>query len=98
VAERAPGRVRVLAAVGRRHAAVPIEAADDGAQVVQRQRRHVAAEPVAHHDAQHGDFLTKRFGFTALNDKTSFVFQSLDKPVKSNCGPVIAGVSVRSSQ
>jgi hypothetical protein len=51
-----------------------------------------------HHDAQHGDFLTKRFAFTALNDKTSFVFQSLDKPVKSNCGPVIAGVSVRSSQ
>jgi hypothetical protein len=46
------------------------------------------------HDAQHGDFSEKRFRFTALSENTSFVFQSLDRPDKSNCGPVVAGMSV----
>lgn len=46
------------------------------------------------HDAQHGDFSVKRWRFTALSTETSFVFQSLDKPYKSNCGPVVAGMSV----
>jgi hypothetical protein len=46
------------------------------------------------HDAQHGDFSVKRWRFTAFSAETSFVFQSLDKPYKSNCGPVVAGMSV----
>jgi hypothetical protein len=46
------------------------------------------------HDAQHGDFARVRWHFTALGDKTSFVFQSLDRPDYSNCGPVVAGMSV----
>lgn len=46
------------------------------------------------HDAQHGDFAKVRFRFTALSDKTSFVFQSLDRPAHSNCGPVVAGMAV----
>lgn len=46
------------------------------------------------HDAQHGDFVTKRWRFAAIGKKTSFVFQSLDRPNKSNCGPVVAGMSV----
>jgi hypothetical protein len=46
------------------------------------------------HDAQHGDFSVKRWRFTALSTETSFVFQSLDKPYKSNCGPVVAGMPV----
>lgn len=50
-----------------------------------------------HHDAQHGNFGDRRFIFTALNERTSFIFQSLDRPLKSNCGPVIAGMSVTKS-
>lgn len=46
------------------------------------------------HDAQHGDFAKVRFQFTAFSDKTSFVFQSLDRPAHSNCGPVVAGMAV----
>jgi hypothetical protein len=49
------------------------------------------------HDAQHGDFSKRRWRFTALSTETSVVFQSLDKPDKSNCGPVVAGISVRQS-
>lgn len=57
---------------------------------------HVFFWDTAHHrDAQHGDFATKRWRFAALDNKTSFVFQSLDRPDKSNCGPIVAGMSVR---
>jgi hypothetical protein len=49
------------------------------------------------HDAQHGDFSMMRWRFKALSNKTSFLFQSLDRPDKSNCGPVVAGMSVRES-
>jgi hypothetical protein len=47
------------------------------------------------HDAQHADFSRVRWHFTALSNKTSFVFQSLDRPDYSNCGPVVAGMSVK---
>jgi hypothetical protein len=46
------------------------------------------------HDAQHGDFANVHFHFAAFSDKTSFVFQSLDRPAHSNCGPVVAGMAV----
>lgn len=46
------------------------------------------------HDAQHGDFAMVRWHFTALSDRTSFVFQSLDRPDHSNCGPIVAGMAV----
>ncbi|MGA9418435.1 MAG: DUF642 domain-containing protein [Candidatus Cybelea sp.] len=49
------------------------------------------------HDAQHGDFKMERWRFTAFSTETSFVFQSLDRPDKSNCGPVVAGISVSES-
>lgn len=59
---------------------------------------HVFDWNTAHdHDAQHGDFSMRRWRFTALSTETSFVFESLDKPDKSNCGPVVAGMSVRKS-
>jgi hypothetical protein len=47
------------------------------------------------HDAQHGDFAKVLWHFTALSDKTSFVFQSLDRPDYSNCGPIVAGMAVK---
>lgn len=47
------------------------------------------------HDAQHGDFARLHWRFTALSDKTSFVFQSLDRPDHSNCGPIVAGMAVK---
>jgi hypothetical protein len=50
------------------------------------------------HDAQHGDFAMVRWHFTALSDKTSFVFQSLDRPDHSNCGAVVAGMAVTSGK
>jgi hypothetical protein len=70
-----------------------VEAASKSGMIGQVFAWHTAHD----HDAQHGDFSKRRWQFTALSAKTSFLFQSLDKPDKSNCGPVVAGMAVRKS-
>jgi Protein of unknown function (DUF642) len=46
------------------------------------------------HDANHGFFANETWSFTAVDRRTQFVFTSLDRPITSNCGPVVAAISV----
>ena len=47
-----------------------------------------------HHDAQHGVFNQVSWSFHARELWNQIVFESLDRPITSNCGPVIAGISL----
>jgi hypothetical protein len=44
------------------------------------------------HDAEHGVFEPRTWTFTATNRRTEFYFKSLDRPVTTNCGPMVAAV------
>lgn len=46
------------------------------------------------HDAEHGVFEPRTWTFKAANRRTEFYFKSLDRPITTNCGPVVAGVSL----
>jgi uncharacterized protein DUF642 len=46
------------------------------------------------HDAEHGVFEPRSWTFKAANRRTEFYFKSLDRPITTNCGPVLAGVSL----
>jgi Protein of unknown function (DUF642) len=47
-------------------------------------------------NAQNGDYVTESWSFTAYGPRARLQFKSLD--AKSNCGPVVAGISVSQSQ
>jgi hypothetical protein len=51
-------------------------------------------ETAHHHDANHGIFKEVSWSFHALELWNQVVFESLDRPINSNCGPVIAGMSL----
>jgi hypothetical protein len=46
------------------------------------------------HDAEHGVFEPRRWTFKAANRRTEFYFKSLDRPITTNCGPVVAAISL----
>ncbi len=46
------------------------------------------------HDANKGVFAYKTWTFTAIDDMTTLIFQSEDKRIASNCGPVVAAMSL----
>jgi hypothetical protein len=46
------------------------------------------------HDAEHGIFREKSWTFRAADPSVQLIFRSLDEPVTSNCGPVVAAISM----
>jgi len=44
--------------------------------------------------ANNGNWLTETWNFTAVGSRTKLEFTSLDRPVTSGCGPVVAAISV----
>ncbi len=46
------------------------------------------------HDAEHGVFTIESWTFKAVDRTTTLEFQSLDQPITSNCGPVVAAISL----
>jgi hypothetical protein len=46
------------------------------------------------HDAQHGFFNQETWSFTASSQSTTLTLKSLDRPIGSWCGPVIAIISL----